>query len=191
MRPAIAVLSSNVLMGLGLKTLLGELLPMADIEVFDRFDDFENSDAERYVHFFVAKEDFLQHTAYFRSLRHKTIILGRSGTASFADMHQLDIYSGEERLVGDILRLRHAANRPEHRLTASPSQPAALSTREEEVLILIARGLINKQIAQRLGIGMTTVISHRKNIMEKLGIKSVAGLTLYAVTRGYIDAGDL
>lgn len=50
---------------------------------------------------------------------------------------------------------------------------------------------MNKEIADRLHIGTTTVISHRRNIMEKLGIKSVAGLTLYAATLGYVDADDL
>ena len=48
-----------------------------------------------------------------------------------------------------------------------------------------------KRQAQRLGIGLTTVISHRRNLMEKLGIRSVSGLTLYAVTRGYVEADEL
>ena len=63
-----------------------------------------------------------------------------------------------------------------------------LSAREIEVLILITKGLINKEIADKLNISLTTVISHRKNITEKLGIKSVSGLTVYAVMNGYIEA---
>ena len=63
-----------------------------------------------------------------------------------------------------------------------------LSVREIEVLILITKGLINKEIADKLNISLTTVISHRKNITEKLGIKSVSGLTVYAVMNGYIEA---
>mgnify|MGYP000121560979 FL=1 len=47
---------------------------------------------------------------------------------------------------------------------------------------------INKEIADKLNISLTTVISHRKNITEKLGIKSVAGLTIYAVMHGYVEA---
>ena len=66
-----------------------------------------------------------------------------------------------------------------------------LSPRETEVLILITKGLINKEIAQKLNISLTTVISHRKNIMEKLGIKSVAGLAIYAVMHGYIEADSI
>ena len=63
-----------------------------------------------------------------------------------------------------------------------------LSAREIEVLVLITKGLINKEIADKLNISLTTVITHRKNIVEKLGIKSVSGLTIYAVMHGYIDA---
>ncbi len=60
--------------------------------------------------------------------------------------------------------------------------------REIEVLVLITKGLINKEIADKLNISLTTVITHRKNITEKLGIKSVSGLTIYAVMNGYIEA---
>ena len=64
-----------------------------------------------------------------------------------------------------------------------------LSAREIEVLVLITKGLINKEeIADKLNISLTTVISHRKNITEKLGIKSVSGLTIYAVMHGYVEA---
>lgn len=62
-----------------------------------------------------------------------------------------------------------------------------LSPREIEVLIQVTKGLINKEIAEKLNISLTTVISHRKNITEKLGIKSVAGLAVYAVMHGYIE----
>ena len=66
-----------------------------------------------------------------------------------------------------------------------------LSAREIEVLVLVTKGLINKEIAEKLNISLTTVISHRKNITEKLGIKSVAGLTIYAVMNGYIEADSI
>lgn len=65
--------------------------------------------------------------------------------------------------------------------------PKILSDREVEVMALIVSGLINKEIAARLNISIATVITHRKNIMDKLGIKSVSALTVYAVMHGYVD----
>ena len=51
--------------------------------------------------------------------------------------------------------------------------------------------LHNKEIAEKLHISLTTVISHRKNITEKLGIKSASGLASYSVKHGYIDADSI
>ncbi len=61
-----------------------------------------------------------------------------------------------------------------------------VSNREREVLIAIAEGLSNKEIACRLGVGVRTVETHRERIMRKLNIHSVAGLTKYAIQKGLI-----
>jgi len=65
--------------------------------------------------------------------------------------------------------------------------PDLLSKREQEVLGLVAQGLMNKEIADRLNISLTTVISHRKHLAGKLGIHSLAGLTVYAYTHGFLN----
>lgn len=56
---------------------------------------------------------------------------------------------------------------------------------------LIVKGYINKEIANMLNISLATVVTHRRNIMDKLGFKSVSALTIYAVTRGYVDIGEV
>ena len=66
-----------------------------------------------------------------------------------------------------------------------------ITPREREVLCLIVAGLINKEIAARLGVSLTTVISHRKNLTEKLGTRSVSALTIYAVMHGLVKAEDI
>ncbi|QGY48204.1 hypothetical protein GM418_23920 [Maribellus comscasis] len=66
-----------------------------------------------------------------------------------------------------------------------------LSTREKEVLKLVALGNSNKIIADKLFISVHTVISHRKNITEKLGIKSISGLTVYAIINQVIDTENI
>jgi DNA-binding NarL/FixJ family response regulator len=66
-----------------------------------------------------------------------------------------------------------------------------LSERERDVLVLVANGLANKEIADRLNISIHTVVSHRKNIAHKTGIRSVAGLTVYAMLNNLLDPADV
>ena len=66
-----------------------------------------------------------------------------------------------------------------------------LTKREIDVLQLVSKGLANKEVADRLSISIHTVISHRKNISEKTGIKSASGLTMYAVLKKIIDLDDI
>lgn len=66
-----------------------------------------------------------------------------------------------------------------------------LSERERDVLVLVANGLANKEIADKLNISIHTVVSHRKNIAHKTGIKSVAGLTVYAMLNNLLDPTDV
>lgn len=66
-----------------------------------------------------------------------------------------------------------------------------LSERELDVLKLLVQGLSNKEISEKLFISVHTVISHRKNIVQKLNIRSVAGLTVYAILNGIATAEDL
>jgi len=61
-----------------------------------------------------------------------------------------------------------------------------LSRREQEVLALIAQGLTNKEIAQRLGVSVRTVETHRERIMNKLNLRTVAALTRYAIAEGLV-----
>lgn len=66
-----------------------------------------------------------------------------------------------------------------------------LSEREKEILVSVAQGLLNKEIADRHNISINTVITHRKNITRKTGIKTVAGLTVYALLNNLLDIKDI
>ena len=191
--PRIAVLSRNGLMGIGLKSLLEKIIPAAEVDLFDGFEAFAAADPDRYFHCFAAADTVIGHNLFFRERLHKTILL-TDGTPqpALSGFHGLNVRQSEEGIVRDILRLHQHAHRTGH-----PAEPEAspasepLSPREIEVLRLVVQGLLNKQIADRLRIALTTVISHRRNIMQKLGLRSVSALTIYAVTKGYVDANRI
>lgn len=69
--------------------------------------------------------------------------------------------------------------------------PQAISQRELDVLRLVALGFLNKEIADKLNISLNTVLSHRKNITSKLGIKTVSGLIFYCIAHGHISADEI
>ena len=70
-------------------------------------------------------------------------------------------------------------------------QNSIISDREREVLRLVALGLTNKEISDKLFISAHTVIAHRKNITAKLGIKTIAGLAVYAILNGITSTEEL
>jgi len=70
----------------------------------------------------------------------------------------------------------------------SQAGPHCLSSREREVLQLVAEGLSSKEIATSLGISTRTVESHRANLMEKLDIHKISGLVRYAIREGLVSA---
>jgi DNA-binding NarL/FixJ family response regulator len=76
-------------------------------------------------------------------------------------------------------------------LTAAQSggKTSKLTSREAEVLQLVAEGLANKQIAAELAISIKTVEKHRQQAMNKLNIHDIAGLTRYAMTKGWVEGG--
>lgn len=66
-----------------------------------------------------------------------------------------------------------------------------LSNREIDVLVSVAKGMTNKEISDYLNISVHTVITHRKNIVKKTGIKSVAGLTVYALLNNLVEESEI
>lgn len=75
--------------------------------------------------------------------------------------------------------------------TTKKADDVELSKREIDVLVAVAKGMMNKEIADMMNISIHTVISHRKNITRKTGIKSVSGLTVYALLNNLIDEKEL
>ncbi len=84
-------------------------------------------------------------------------------------------------------RLRGTPHQQHSAHGLTPATPAHLSSRETEVLQLVAGGSRNKQIGLILGLSIKTVEKHRQNVMDKLNIHETAGLTRYAFATGIIE----
>jgi DNA-binding NarL/FixJ family response regulator len=94
------------------------------------------------------------------------------------------VFGGETYFSADAARV--ALNQFVKGSTEGPS-PTNLTNREREVLIHIADGLSNKEVACRLNLGTRTVETHRERIMRKLNIHNVAGLTRFAIAKGLVS----
>ena len=186
-----AVIDSNVLTCIGLQHLLGRLLPMAEIQVFSSTKELmELGDASGFLHFFVSSSIYFQQPAFFRQYPKKTIILVK-GDMQIKGMHTLNICQSEKQIVSDIMALQHTGHDHAINLARQIEQKEVLSSREIEVAILLCKGYINKEIADKLSLATTTVISHRKNIMEKIHARSLADIIIYCVVKGIISLDEL
>ena len=194
-RPKIAIIDANTLAVLGLKQILQTAMPIMTVDTFGSFAELEANHPEQYFHYFVAMNVVLEHKAFFLDQRKKTIVLtlSRETTSQLSEFHSLCINVPEEELVRSLLMLEQHAHGHGQNLPQMPKalQRKILSDREIEVMSLIVQGYINKEIADKLNISLSTVITHRKNIMDKLGLRSVSALTIYAVTHNYVDINSL
>ena len=192
MTPRIAIIDPNTLAALGLRQLLVGVMPIAKVDVFGSFAELQANYSNDYVHFFAAVNIVLENKKFFDLNRRKTIVLTLSldSSTQLQGFHSICINVPEKQLVHALLSLEQYAH-AQGRNLPTPTAPPLLTKRETEVMALVVQGYINKEIADKLNIGLSTVITHRKNIMEKLGVKSVSALTIYAVMHGYVDINKI
>lgn len=194
-RPKIAIIDPNTLSALGLKAILQNVMPIMTVDTFGSLSELEANEPESYFHYFTAMSVVVENMTFFTEHKRKTIVLTLSldTMSQLSDFKCLCVNVPEPELVRSLLMLeQHAHGKGEH-LPPMPSilSQKILSDREIEVMSLIVQGYINKEIADKLNIGLATVITHRKNIMDKLGMKSVSALTIYAVMHGYVDINKI
>ena len=194
-RPKIAIIDPNTLSALGLKAILQNVMPIMTVDTFGSLSELPANDADSYYHYFTAMAVVLENMQFFNERKRKTIVLTLSldTMSQLSDFHCLCINSPESELVRSLLMLEQHAHGKGKNLPPMPAvlNKKILSDREIEVMSLIVQGYINKEIADKLNIGLATVITHRKNIMDKLGMKSVSALTIYAVMHGYVDINKI
>ena len=192
-KPKIAIVSPNCLIAIGMKQVLQSVMPGVDVEVFDSVESLENAGLNSFYHFFVDMGVLLAKWSFFSNFKNRTIVLTTSPEHStqMKDFHCVCVGVSEQQLVRQLFMLMHEGHKRMHKMKTETKRKNVLTVREIEVLSLVVQGLINKEIADRLNISLATVVTHRRNITEKLGVRSVSALTIYAVMNGYVGVDKI
>ena len=168
---------------IGLKYLLREYFEIDAITINQPLDNDSFSDSSQTYLIITTSQLFASNLDFIIPRRSRTIILSEEDSD---DTFIINIHCDESTIINKIEQIIASINIPSESMRQS-----SLTQREIDVLRLIAKGYINKEIAEKLNISFNTVLSHRKNITTKLGIKSASGLGFYAIMNGYISESDL
>lgn len=196
-KPQIVVIHPNSLCGLAMRTILTDIAPFVgmfrDVEIltFNSMQEYEESVQGMVIHYFVAKDVLLENLPFFAPQSRRCIVLVEDDTQNLLqEFRSIDIRRPERELLKSFLMM-HGSAHSMHGMPTAKEEEGELSQREKDVLALIVKGYINKEIADKLNISTATVIFHRRNISEKIGSKSVGRQTIYAVMNGIVDFREL
>ena len=197
-RPKIAVIHPNSLCCLAMRTILTDIAPFVgmfrevDIAAYNSMEEFMDDTPDMAIHYFIAAEILVDNMPYFAPQQRRCIVLTEGEQQTYEGFHTIDIRRPERELLKAFLTMyntAHTAHGVQPRINNEDSE--LLSQREKDVLALIVKGYINKEIADMLNISTPTVIFHRRNISEKIGSKSIGRQTIYAVMNGIVDFREL
>ena len=196
MNPCFAIIDRNTLESTALKDILWELFNHVELHMYNSIDSFIRDSNRHFVHFFVSSEMLFSDSDEFDTLKHMTTVLtdGQNPNIDQSGYRTLDITASEEEIVTRLMDLQKMGHYGEMTATAkdmSGTKKNRLSDREKDVLRLMVKGHINKEIAKELNISTTTVIFHRNNICDKLQTRSIGKLTIYAVLSGIVSIKEI
>jgi DNA-binding NarL/FixJ family response regulator len=194
MRNRVIICEASEIISIGLAEIIDD---MAQFDVVSRIDNPEHlsekitaSDANLLIIdptlLGFHNRDFLSQLGK----EHPHVILIALAT-SYLDHAMLTPYSGVIEIHDTRTKIISKMNEFAQSETTKSTDDVELSKRETDVLVAVAKGMMNKEIADQMNISIHTVISHRKNITRKTGIKSVSGLTVYALLNNLIDENEL
>lgn len=185
----IAIIDDNILAGIGLQHMLEDIMPMVEIVLCQNTDEIKDIDGfHLFAHYFVSSHIYFANIDYFQNCLKKVIILVNGDTA-IKGVRTLNVCQSETKLIHDFIAL-HSIGHGEVKKKDESAIPV-LSPREIQVVILLCKGCINKEIGEKLNISLATVMTHRKNIIAKLHAKSLADIIIYAVVNGYVSIEEL
>lgn len=196
MNPCFAIIDRNTLESTALKEILAQVFSQVEIQAYNSMESFIRDSNRHFIHFFVSSDILFTDAEEFETLKDMTTVLslGRNTNIEKSGFRTLDVSYNEEELVCRLVQLQkigHYGNIEAKAQISKDKSNRCLSNREKEVLKLMVMGLINKEIAQKLNISLTTVIFHRNNICEKLQTRSIGKLTIFAVLSGIVDIKEI
>lgn len=187
----VAIIISDTLRRMGLESILDILTEPLRVDSFETFELFVSSQGDLYDVVFVEADSFALNSDYFIGKRTKVVPIIEYGNPDTLQHFEKEVPYIHTKWSRSLLLQKLKDTLAENRKVQRETEDKGLSSREEEVLREVAKGMTNKEIADRLNISMNTVMSHRKNITAKLSIKTVSGLTFYALMNGLITGEDV
>lgn len=186
----IALILPDTLQSLGLVSLLTDYFAPVEVTYFPTLETLTAAGGDSFDYFFTDADTMVLNTDFFLPRRGKTAILidSTEETGALSSTNRITTRSTQEVIIEQLQEL-FTNDYVSNGLSAENNKE--LSTRETDVLQQIVRGITNKEIADKLNISLNTVLTHRKNITAKLGIKTVSGLTFYAIMNGIISGDEI
>ena len=178
-----------------LSTILWDVFNGVETHSYSNMDDFIRDSNRHFVHFFVSADIIFTCADEFEMLKDETTVIsqGRNRLYEEAGFNILDTTMPEHELIRQIASLQATGKYGKSNVLPVESKGITdrLSVREKEVLKLMIKGYINKEIASQLEISLPTAIFHRNNICMKLKTRSIGKMTVYAVMAGMIDINEI
>ena len=195
MDPCFAIIDRNTLSYVALKHVLQDMFNHVDVFAYNTIDAFILDSNRHFVHFFVSADILFCNAEEFDTLKNETTVLYTGAAANIErnGYRVLDVSLPEDKIIE---QLRHLQNTGKYEGKSSSARSAEdvvqrLSQREKDVLRLIVKGRLNKEVADELKISLPTAIFHRNNICDKLQTRSVGKLTVMAVLSGLVDINEV
>lgn len=195
MNPCFAIINSNTLESITLRNILWDVFEGVEIHTYETMDAFIRDSNRHFVHFFVGSDIIFTCADEFETLRAQTTIISHGPNKLYEDagFKILNTTLPELQIIQEVSCLQGTGKYGKS--TTIPTETRSLidrlSEREKEVLRLMIKGHINKEIASQLDISLPTAIFHRNNICLKLKTRSIGKMTVYAVMAGMIDINEI
>ena len=210
MKAEIAIINSNVLEGLGLKHIIELLLPVAVVSNYETLQDVKHAisaEGKQFFHFFVAHDIVSENDSFFKNYLRQTIVLIKKDVKYDKNFLTIETDGTTDEIMTQLLKLLSKGHEnfchfpqevakvlkreDDPKTVKETSEPnVKLTKRELEVLRYVARGLASKNIADLMCISESTVITHRKHIMDKLHTHSATQVVAIAFQNGMINLNE-